>query len=73
MRAALLATLGELQRADASEHAAESIHEEVIVPMAATDQWRTLADALVQPAKPAEPAEELAPEKRLPDPEEQRS
>jgi hypothetical protein len=71
MRAALLAALGGLQRAEASEHAAESIREEVIVPVAVTDQWRTLADALVQPAEPTEPAEELASDRRLPDLEEQ--
>ncbi len=74
MRAALLAALGELQRAEASERATETPCEEVTVPVAATDQWRTLADALVRPAEPAEPpraAEELAPDERLPDLEEQ--
>jgi serine/threonine-protein kinase len=70
MRAALLAALGELQRAEASERATEIPCEEVTVPVAAIDQWRTLADALVPPAEPAEPpgaAEELAPDERLPD------
>ena len=74
MRAALLAALGELQRAEASERATETPCEEVTVPVAANDQWRTLADALVRPAEPAEPpraAEELAPDERLPDLEEQ--
>ena len=77
MRAALLAALGELQLAEASERTTETPCEEVTVPVAATDQWRTLADALVRPAEPAEPAqppgaaEELAPDERLPDLEEQ--